>query len=156
MGLRDLPIPRTKIEVGGGSFEVRGIALGDILLALKDFGPQMALLYARITADPEHFREADIQTIIFGLVQEFPELVAAIIALASDDFDPKTIAQARRLPLPKQVEAVEAIFGLTFTSEAEVGKLLESLARMLERVTETLAMAKARPSVTGIGESAAA
>lgn len=153
MGLRDIGIPRAEIEVGKSAFSVRGITLADITQAAVDYGPQMALLFGRLQ-NGENLSEASIRRLVLSLGSEFPGLLAAVIALASDDYTKETVEIAAALPLPKQAEAIEEIFKLTFTSEADVKKLIESLARMIVGVSGALMEMKASASEIGIGESA--
>lgn len=152
MGLRDIGIPRTEIEIGKSSFLVRGITLADITQAAVDYGPQMAILFGRLQ-NGENLAAESIKRMVLSLGSEFPGLLAAVIALASDDYSKETVKIAAALPLPKQAEAIEEIFKLTFTSEAEVKKLIESLARMIVGVSGALMEMRASASELGIGAS---
>jgi hypothetical protein len=130
MKLRDVVIPITVIETSGGMFSVRGISLEDIQVVAADHGPSMLILYNKVTAG-EDVTKQEIQTIIKDLLPQFSTLFGAIIAAASDDYCEKTVEVARKLPFHKQAEALEAIFRLTFSSEAELGKFMESIIRMM-------------------------
>lgn len=151
--LRSLTIPRTEIDTGFGVFTVRGITVDDITVAALDHGPQMTLLFAQLQSD-EMKTDENIRSMILRLGREFPDIVAATIALAADDYEPATVKIAREIPFPKQAEAIEAIFRLTFTSEADVKKLVESLARMIVGVSGALNEVKASASEIGIGDFA--
>jgi L-fucose mutarotase/ribose pyranase (RbsD/FucU family) len=151
--LRTLTIPRTEIDTGFGVFSVRGISVDDITLAAIEHGPQIALLFARLQSEDAEMAQ-DIRSIILTLGREFPDLIAAIISLAADDYSPESVRIARELPFPKQAEAVEAIFRNTFTSEADVKKLVESLARMIVGVSGALTEVRLSASEIGIGDFA--
>ena len=155
MGLRDIGIPRTEIEVGSDSFSVRGLTISDITKAAFDYGPQMSILFGRVQSE-ENLTTENIRHAVASLGAEFPDMVAAAIALASDDYSKEVIKIAASLPMPKQAETIEAIFVLTFTSEAEVKKLIELLARMILGVSGALTEMRLSASEIGIGESAAA
>lgn len=152
MGLRDIGIPRAEIEVGKSTFSVRGITLADITQAAVDYGPQMAILFGRLQ-NKENLASESVSRLVMRLGSEFPGLLAATIALAADDYSKETVKIAAAIPLPKQAEAIEEIFKLTFTSEAEVKKLIESIARMIVGVSGALIEMRASASELGIGES---
>jgi len=153
MGLRNITIAQKKIRVDDKQdFDVRGLSLTDVMAAMADYGPQMALAFAKITEKGEgsRFDSATIKARIRDLAGEFPELLAAIIALGADEYAPDMVQKVKRLPLLVQVEAIEAIFGLTFQSEGDVGKFMESLTRGLVAATGALDQIRAT-SLDGIG-----
>jgi hypothetical protein len=80
-----------------------------------------------------------------------PEVAAAVIALASDDYAPETVAVAKQLPFNTQVELVEAIFHETFHSEADVKKLIASLTKMITAASGALTEIGPQISLDGIG-----
>lgn len=129
MALRDIVIPTKTIEVFDSSFEVRAISMPDLMEAIQDFGPAMASAF-------DKFQSGELEAIttpqvIQYAVREFPDLATAVICLASDSYDQETMQKVRRFPIPVQVEALESVFSMTFRSEADVKKLLESLTRMV-------------------------
>lgn len=154
MGLRNITIPERTIVVGDGDITVRGIALGDLMVLVDAYGPQLAIAFQKVQAGGS-LSTKDTKLLLASLASEFPDLIAAGIALAADSYDAATVQLVRRLPFQVQIEVVEAIFGLTFTSEAEVKKLLGSLTKMLAEVSGALKTVQL-PLPTGIGESAAA
>lgn len=158
MGLRNIVIRRETIVLNDGqSFEVRGISLFDIMSVLNDYGPKMALVFGKVVEQRLQgeglFDNAGVRKIITDLSGEFPDVLAAAIALASDDYTPESVKVAKQLTLLKQLEAVEKIVGLTFESEGDVKKLVESLTQMVVAATGTLGMATNSLSPTGIGDS---
>ena len=82
-----------------------------------------------------------------------PDLVAAVIALAADDYEPDTIAVARKLNFQYQLEALEAIFHNTFQSEAELKKFMESIIRMLSGASGLVKQMRLPLSEAGFGAS---
>lgn len=158
MGLRDLVIARKKIPVDHNqSFEVRGISLTDVMLALGDYGPQMSIVFAKIAerrTAGEPLDNTTIRNAIREVASEFPDLFAAVIALAADDYSPEGIRVVKSLPMMAQVEAIEATFMLTFQSEGDVVKFIEALTRALVSATGALNQIRVG-SLIGIGDSVA-
>lgn len=152
MGLRDITIHRTTIKYRDQKIEVRGIAAADIMVAAQDYGPEIAIIFGKVQSGDFG---GDIKSAIVKMTRELPEMAGAVIALASDDYAPETVEVATKLPIPVQIEAIEAIFHETFYSEAEVKKLMESLTRMITAVSGVLTeVMPPLSSPTGIGESA--
>lgn len=162
MGLRELKIPTVKVAVGEPSdnnyLDVRGLAVEDLTILATSLGPQMAMLYGAVMTKAKDFQEDpdefDMTSAILGALKDVPELVASCIALATDDFSEETVAIARKLNALDQVALIEAIFALTFRSESEVKKVVESIAGAITRLALTLTEAKATLSQTGIGDFA--
>lgn len=155
MGLRNIVIHRSTVAVDDDqSFEVRGITLFDIMQVLGDFGPQMSLAFGQITAREKGLSlgKGEVKDRLADLAREFPDLLAAIVALASDDYSKEAMTIVRQLPMAAQVAALEQIFSLTFRSEAEMGKLMESLIRAMASVTKALPETD-HTSSNGIGAS---
>lgn len=137
MGLRSITIHRTTVKYREDTIELRGISAPDLMTAMRDFAPQMAVVFAQVTSGEAG---ADIKSAIMNLSKEFPELLAATIALASDEYDPESVQTALNLPFNVQIECLEAIFAETFTSEADVKKLVESLSRIIAATSGALEM----------------
>ena len=155
MRLRDIVIQTTTIPVGETtSFEVRGISMNDLMVAASDYGPQLGVVFGKLQSG--EIETDDDRSTIMRLSREFPDLLAAIICLAADDYAPEMVAKMRRAPVTVTVDAVEAIFKLTFASEADIKKLMESLTRMIVAGSGALKAASGPTSGTGIGASAAA
>ena len=158
MGLRNIVINRRNVPVDANqSFDVRGISLIDIMRIMGDYGPQMSLAFGQLTAKRESgapFDSATVRDRIKEMAQEFPDLLAAVVALAADEYDEEMVALVKKLPMLAQIEAVEAIFSLTFQSEGDVEKLITSLTKGM--VTATGALNQVREiSLDGIGGSVA-
>lgn len=153
MGLRDLKLPETKIETPDGDFTVRGISLADLTILASTYMPQMVLIFNKVK-DGADIEQADVRRLIGELAPAVPEMVAAIIALAADEFDEKGVENAGKLGFNVQIETLEAIFHNTFRSEAEVKKLVESITRMLVGATGAIQQIRLPLSELGFGESA--
>lgn len=149
MGLRNITIQRTTVTYNGEPIAVRGLSASDIMTAARDYAPQMALAFNEVVSNGQI---GDMKSAIMKVADEFPELVAAAIALASDEYDDESVKTAGQLPFPTQLELVEGIFNETFTSEAEVKKLIESLTRMMLAASGALTEINGSDLLTGIGE----
>ncbi len=151
MGLRDLQIHQTTITYRDQPIHLRGISAVDVMMAAQDYGPQMALAFGKLTSGDAN--TMDTKTMIVELSRELPDLVAACIALAADDYSPEGVSTAKKLPFNTQIEAIEAIFQETFYNEAEVKKLIESLTRMIAAISGALTDVAPLTSELGIGAS---
>jgi hypothetical protein len=155
MGLVDYHIERATVKAGNTTITVRGITGADVMLAVQDYGPALALAYGQISMG--QMDQFDAKKTILAIAREVPEAVGAVIALASDEYVPEAVEKAGKLPIPITVELLQAIFGLTFKTEADVKKLLESLTEIMRAMSGALeAAGVSLPSQSGIGESAAA
>lgn len=154
MGLRNIIIPERVIPFGEGDITVRAISLTDIMILLDKHGPAMAAVWGKVQSD-EQLTQKDIKVMIASTVGEFPDMAAALMATAADSYDEEAMATIKRLPIMTQVEVIEAIFVLTFPTQAEIKKLIDSLTRAITGVSGALT-GMSSVSLTGIGESAAA
>jgi len=152
MGLRDIQIPTESISVGDTTIEVRGVGVADLALLLRDYGPSVAAAFTHIQNSAEKSPDADVNQLAMGAFREFPDLAAGLIAVAADDYSPETVTTARKLTLPVQVQLLEAIFMLSFRSEGDVEKLVETLTRVANSLSGSRILNKA--SLSGIGVSA--
>lgn len=156
MGLRDIIIKRTKIELDDGqSFEVRGLAAMDVMALVHTHGKALSLAFGKIMSQGkgQPVSEELVRKLLASVGSDAPDLLAAIIALASDAYDENGITTASQLPFLTQVAAGMAIFNLSFTSETEVKKLVESLANVLTTISASLTTPL--PSLDGISGYAA-
>lgn len=149
MGLRNIVIRTTTIPAGDATFEVRGLSAHDLLIAASDYGPQLSILFGKLKAG--EIDRSDLRSAVVDVSKEFPELLSGLICLAADDYDPKMVQKMKRVPMGVTAEAAEAIFKLTFTSEADVKKFMESLTRMIAAGSEALTTARGQHSETGTG-----
>lgn len=152
MGLRDLQLPTTTITTPGGDFAVRGVSLSDLMILANSHGPTIALMFSK-AVNGEKIDMAQAKAVIAAVAAQAPDLVAELIALASDDHSPEAIAAARKLNFQYQVEALEAIFHNTFQTEAEVKKFMERIINMLTGATGLLTQMRLSPSDLGFSVS---
>jgi len=132
------------------AISVRGISASDLFAVAQDYGPSIAILFGKFSSGEI---DQNIKKHMAMVMSEAPDLVGAIIALATDDYHPDSIKVAKQLPGNVQIELVEAIFNETFYSEAEVKKLTESLTRMITAASGVLKEMPQSVSLNGTGES---
>lgn len=153
--LKSIRIRREPVELSDGqSFDVRAASTNDLMMLVAEHGSTLGILFAKLQSgrsEPGSLSTDMVRQLIFDLAREFPSIAAEVIALASDSYDEEGIAMARDLPITVQVDAIEKVFQLTFASEGEVKKFVESLTRMLVGVSGALTNKAGQPSQTGIG-----
>lgn len=133
MLLADFTPVRVGVEDYKGTLRmtVRGVSLDDVALLIRSHLGDLQQLYDMLqdgTLDVFALLIAD--GFILKLLVSFPELAARLIAVAADE--PEATAQARKLPLPLQIKAIQTIMRLTFE---DVGgpKVFAALVRELIR-----------------------
>jgi len=139
MGLRDYELPSMKVIIdANNSFDVRGIAFEDITRLVNKHGPVCVMIYTKFQdAKGKHgLRPETVGQLLSMAMGQFPEAVAELIALAADE--PDMTAKVQKLPIGVQLDAIEKIIALTFSGEADVKKLVETVTRMAEGVTASL------------------
>jgi hypothetical protein len=152
MGLRDLQLPTSTVSTPGGNFDVRGISFSDVMVVANTFGPQAAMVFAKLT-NGQKVQVDDVKSVLANIAPQVPELVAGVIALAADDYSPEGIAMAGKLNFHVQLDALEKIFHNTFQSEAELKKFMESIIRMITGATGVLDQMRLPLSEAGFGAS---
>lgn len=156
MKLSRIPILRETIEVREDvSFDVRGINLSDLMVLLQSHAPTAMILWRKLQDDERELMKEDVRAIFADISFQFPDLVAAIIALASDDYSNDGRAVARQLPIDVQTSAIEAIFRLSFQSDSTLEKLASLAVKAIQGVTRAMETAQL-PSTNGSGDSVAA
>lgn len=157
MGLRDIIIKRTTVELPDGqSFDVRGLAAMDVMALVHTHGKALSLAFGKIMAEGggKTVDEEQVRRLLTSVGSDVPEVLAAVIALAADAYDEQGLTMASQLPFLSQVHAGTAIFHLSFTSDTEIKKLVESLAAAVAMIASNLTTPI--PSLVGISESDAA
>lgn len=121
--------PLTKeVPVRGGSLTVRGLSLDDVSILMADHLDDLESLfdlYDRKGDDP-----ITSTRFILTLTRQAPALVATAIALACDA--PDQVAKARKMSIPVQTNALQAILHLTFEEAGGFRKFAESLTTLIQ------------------------
>lgn len=136
MGLKNLTLPTTEIEVhGAGTFRVRGLSFSDLRSLLSKYSTEIQMVFNLVSSKKtEDINEADRSALLMTVIDNAPMLAADVIAYASDDQD--ALAEAMTLPFPVQLEALSAIAKLTFTSEQSVKKFTSTVEAMFAKPVE--------------------
>lgn len=152
MKLRDVIIARAPVHVDEENyFEVRGIALADILrLSEKHMGSMVELFgqFMEKKGDGPITNEMMTEFLV-DCLGDAQDLVKDVVALvADDDGDPDGQAADIFLHLraPVQIEALLQVAALSITTEAELKKLVEGLTKIVQRVTALLGMTTLKKS----------
>lgn len=148
MPLHAIPILTRDINYNGHVITVRGVGVADIAAVLPRYGSEIALLFGQAVSKTQEGNPADLASIIDMVVNRSPLLAAEVIALVCDDH-PKGIEVARKLPVVKQVEILEAAFDCTFESETDMEKLAGVVNRLL--LATATAIQKVTPEIRSGG-----
>lgn len=141
MNLEDFKIPYKEIGLpGGDKLSVRGLCVEDVLALILNHKQSLSELFDKYSRDPNvpDFSEGEFTS---GLVNEFPALAAEVIAHACDA--PKAADKARKLPLPVQVQAIQAVLLLTFSTVDEAKKFIELVTETLRKTPSVVAQLQA-------------
>ena len=124
--LSDLQLPTETVEVPGTGVKLvlRGLSVSDAAELIRKHGDSLNHVYTTsgIADDGEI---PPMQDMARALIQTAPLAVAEVIALSNGQ--PHMVTAAARLPFPIQIEALTKIASLTFYSEADLGKFLETV-----------------------------
>jgi hypothetical protein len=146
MALRDYQVPREEVVVNETTtFSVEGISFNILTSLVNTHGPAMTVLFGQFAEKKSGgIKPEDIGLLVKLGMDRFPALVGDIIAHASGELtgDRKEDAKLRdgisRLPVGPQLDAIEKIIRLTFTTESDVKKLVETVTRMAQSVQTTV------------------
>lgn len=131
MAIRDFHIQTTEVPFTGGSFTVHGVSFDELTrLATDATADVMAAIdaYEEMTASGNDSGEA-----IIGIVlAKAPDLAARLIANAADE--PDLFPTVRKMPLSVQMNALEAIFRLTFEEPEALKKFSGQILTLLNSV----------------------
>lgn len=138
MSLRNLKIARRTVETPGGDIVVRGLTLDDLIIVSQLYGPQAAVLFGAFQEQKSELEAADVKAILQSVSDQLGDLLAGVVALASNDYDAETVQIAKELPFNVTFEVLVAVFELTFTNEAQLKKFVESLVKMVSGAAKAI------------------
>lgn len=162
-----MPIKNVKIatEVIGyknqdgseGSIEVRGISVADVMQAAHKYGPQLVLAFGKLKSDgSDSLQDQDTRKLIWEVSTEMPDVLAAVLAMAADEYNEVGVEVMRKLPLDKQAEVLAAVFSLSFASEGSLEKLVALMVEWMGQVRTAIQEVTGMTSTIGTGDSAEA
>jgi len=126
MALSDIVIPTKTLAYGGASFTVHGVSANDVLRMFFDADKDIARIIDRFEQAGGDNLDAD--QMIPLVLNEAPELAARLIACAADE--PTAWPTVARLPVSTQLEALIAVWDLTFEEPDALKKFVASLATL--------------------------
>jgi hypothetical protein len=135
MGLKDLVFERHVVKTSGGEFSVRGLSLVDFTSLFHSHRGELTALFERFQK-PGGKKAISLDSasdIGASLIRSSPLIAAEVIAVAATEpgeFDASALAAATSLPLPYQLEALEAVAKLTFTAENPPKKVIAAIVRI--------------------------
>lgn len=164
MGLRNLPIPHRTVEVAeGASFTVRGFSPNDALGIYHRHAGGLSALFDEFAAKARSTKGkiddiAEAKRLGTGLVTGAPRIMAEIIAVASGSTPPDPMLQnqdpekyaeleaefeadvraALNLSAGVQMDALQKVGDLTFTSEMPPGKFLAVVVKLAGSATAAM------------------
>lgn len=145
MTLRSITIPKAVVSVGGELFTVSGITANQVFNLYRRHKADLSQLFDNLAGRGDA-EPGDMLNSIEGVVAQFPELVAEVLAMAagdkpdSDDWD-EAVTVAGSLPFPVQTDALLKIGELTFSPEMPAKKFFALLVGMIQQLngsTKTL------------------
>lgn len=135
MSLRDYVVASRIVTIKGeNKLALRGLGFDDIqhLLVNRDGLIAAALELFENGFDVETLTEQQQRGFATKLLTQLPELAGELIALGADE--PDMADNARRLPAPVQLDALMAVYELTFTEPDSVKNFFGRLADMLSSI----------------------
>jgi len=152
MGLRSLTLPTSNVKVADGvEFSVRGVSVMDAVFLYSRHAGEMTSLFEQYVTGAQkrgNVTAADVLAISRDVAAGTPVLMGELIALASgsrpersDEFA-DDVAMAMSFPLAAQMDALQKIAVLTFTSEMPPGKFLAVVMAMAQGTTAALSTTK--------------
>jgi hypothetical protein len=138
--LRARLIAKRHVNVAGTEgFDVGGISLDSILRIFRRHGDDLRDLFDRLAGTNGGGISLDEASQLGGaLLGSAPQIAAELIAEAAGFVEAEAAELFLQLPAPVQVEALDRIAELTFTSEMPPKKVIETVLRHLKGVSLTL------------------
>jgi len=147
MDLKSFKPATQDVAIPGGSFAVRGLALEDFTILLRQYYEPMSALFdqylseaalAKMDKDTDNaLGLADMQSVVMNALVVAPGLIGDTIARAADmDGDTHT---PRLLPLGIQIEAITKIVTLTLEAEGGVEKMIETVSTLATSLSTVVA-----------------
>lgn len=131
MGLNFTPALMTKkVEFPGGDVTVRGLSLQDVVTLTHKHAIVLGSFFNVLTNKGVATDLGDMTSLAVALIEVAPQAAAEAMALAADE--PDKIEVFERLPFGLQLEILEAVGAQTFTSDEHVGKVVETVVKVLQ------------------------
>jgi hypothetical protein len=129
-----------KVRNGEREFQVQGLPLNAVLDICRRHWDSVSGLFDKLMSqseDGQAFTLEQANWLGSAVLTSIPEVAAEIIAVCAG-WGVEAGVVAKDLPGPVQLDALDKIAGLTFTSEMPPKKVIETVVRMLGGVSQTL------------------
>lgn len=140
--MQDFIIPTETVKWGRESangLEVRGLSFHDFTVLFSQYGDAVDKIFELIEGDSSTIKAfsdgIDIKAFGADLLKRAPQLVATLIALATDMPDRAT--QMERIPLPVQIKLLEAIYRLTVEDTGGLTNFIQLVLGLAKEVRLT-------------------
>lgn len=132
MALSNIVVPSREVYLENADcFTVRGLCFEDTAILLQEHGGELNGMFQSYISDGGvDLDRIDMADLAPKMVKTAPKIVAKVIALAADE--PNQDKVVRNLPFPVQVEALQHVGELTFTSPGSAKKTLETIINMMQ------------------------
>jgi hypothetical protein len=140
VGLKHLKPAVATIETSDGDIVVRGLSFADISLIVSQHRESLSALFDRVKSGGGSIDLENSTALLSSMVTAAPDAAAQIIALAADEED---VSLAMDLVFPVQLEVLEAVAKLTFSSEGGLKKVVETIVRVAQGATSAMQALKA-------------
>lgn len=128
MSLAAYQPPRVEVELGEETVSVSGLSLESITTLVRTHLPDLEALFDLMQAG-DNLKGEDVMKLAAALVSQAPGFAANVIALGCGE--PDQVAQAEKIPGPKQMELLVTIGNLTFQEVGGVKKSWEMITGLL-------------------------
>lgn len=128
------------VRNGEREFRVSGLPLNAVLDICRRHWESVSGLFDKLMAQVQSGEAITLDQANWlggALLTAIPEVAAEIIAVCAGHGVEAGVVY-RELPAPVQLDALDKIAGLTFTSEMPPKKVIETVVRMLGGVSQTL------------------
>ena len=148
MAIRDFNVETVEVSFKGGTFTVHGVSSDELTrLATDATADVMAAIDAYEAMEKEGHNSGEA---IIGIVlAKAPDLAARLIANAANE--PDLFPVVRKMPLSVQMNALEAIFRLTFEEPEALKKFSGQILALLNSVKNLAPKKEASPTAAGSG-----
>lgn len=128
MALSDFIQPSRKVSIGNTECVVRGITASDVSFIINRYSEPATIAFDRffeLVGENMENLNAEVVKLFLTFRNEFPDLVAQIVACACDEPDQAHVF--KMLPVSSQLELTIAMIELTFMETGAVKKFVEEM-----------------------------
>ena len=125
-------IPVREVAFKYGTLYVRGVALEDVTMLVRDHLDELNKIFGLYDAakgeDDQSVVVSNAVQFAINLVTKSPHMVTALIHSCTEGLP---LEKVRQIPAPVQIDAIRAIFDLTFEEHGGAKKFLGSVLNLV-------------------------